>query len=560
MIGSRDYKSECGLAGPAEYEIPKTLVAEQIANPEAGESTVVQTLLRSTIISLNPATGETLAEVPIGTAEDVQQAVARAWKAFPEWARRSYAERGHFILAARHYILDHLEEIVEIIYKETGKPRTEALSSDVMAVLDLMTYYARNTERLLRPEPIPLGKYRLMGRSSYVRYKPLGVVGLISPWNFPFAIPLGEVVMALMAGNTVVLKPSEYTPLVGMKIGQIFQAVGLPEGVLNVVPGDGTTGAALAEAKVKKIFFTGSVATGRKVMMAAAKNLTPVVLELGGKDPMIVCRDADVDVAASAAVWGAFANAGQICASIERCYVDEAIADEFIAKVVEKTRRLRQGPPERMDTDIGPLANERQLQIVQQQVNEAIARGATVLCGGQRNLELEGYYFQPTVLINVDHSFSIMRDETFGPVLPIMTFKTETEAIHLANDSPYGLTASVWTTDIARGQRIAAQLEAGTVMINECAYTHALPQTPWGGVKQSGIGRTHSRWGLMELVELEHVHVNRMAHTKNPWWYGYSRSLYEVLVEFSRTFTSPSWADRLKAIPAVLRGRRLKKY
>jgi succinate-semialdehyde dehydrogenase/glutarate-semialdehyde dehydrogenase len=509
---------------------------------------------------MNPATGETLAEVPIGTPEDIHQAVARAWAAFPEWAERRYAERGRVLLDARQYVLDHLEEIVEVIYKETGKPRTEALSSDVMAVLDLMTYYAKNTEKLLRSERIPLGKYSLMGRSSYVNYKPLGVIGIISPWNFPFAIPVGEVVMALMIGNTVVLKPSEYTPLVGLKIGEIFQAVGLPEGVLNVVPGDGTTGAALAEANVKKIFFTGSVATGRRVMMAAAKNLTPVVLELGGKDPMIVCRDADVDVAASAAVWGAFANAGQICASIERCYVDEAIADEFITKVVEKTQRLRQGPPERMDTDIGSLSNERQLQVVEEQVGDAIARGATVLCGGDRNRELGGYYFQPTVLTNIDHSFSIMRDETFGPVLPIMTFKTEAEAIRLANDSPYGLTASVWTTDVARGKRVAAQLEAGTIMINECAYTHALPQTPWGGVKQSGVGRTHSKWGLMELVELEHVHVNRMARTKDPWWYGYSRQLYEMLVDFSRTFTSPSWVDKLKAIPAVLRGQRLKKY
>jgi len=509
---------------------------------------------------MNPATGETLAEVPIGTPEDIHQAVARAWAAFPAWAERRYAERGRLILAARQYILDRLEEIVEVTYTETGKPRTEALSSDVMAVLDLMTYYAKYTEKLLRSERIWLGKYSIMGRSSYVNYKPLGVIGIISPWNFPFAIPMGEVVMALMIGNTVVLKPSEYTPLVGLKIGEIFQAVGLPEGVLNVVPGDGTTGAALAEAKVKKIFFTGSVATGRKVMMAAAKNLTPVVLELGGKDPMIVCRDADVDVAASAAVWGAFANAGQICASIERCYVDQAIADEFITKVVEKTQRLRQGPPERVDTDIGSLSTERQLQVVEEQVGDAIVRGATVLCGGDRNRELGGYYFQPTVLTDVDHSFSIMREETFGPVLPLMTFKTEEEAIRLANDSPYGLTASVWTTDIARGKRMAAQLQAGTIMINECTYTHALPQTPWGGVKQSGVGRTHSKWGLMELVELEHVHVNRMARTKDPWWYGYSRQLYEVLVDFSRTFTSPSWVDQLKAIPAVLRGQRLKKY
>lgn len=520
---------------------------------------MLQTLSQRSIVSINPATGQVLAEVPICSAEQVQQAVASAWAAYPAWAGLRFAERGQIMLRARQYIVDHLEEIVELVYKETGKPKTEALSSDVMAVLDLMTYYARMTEKLLRAERIPLGKYAVMGRSSYVNYKPLGVIGIISPWNFPFTIPVGEVVMALMVGNTVVLKPSEYTPLVGLKIGEIFRVAGLPDGVLNVVCGDGSTGAALAEANVSKIFFTGSVATGRKVMMAAAKNLTPVVLELGGKDPMIVCRDADLDVASSAAVWGAFANSGQICASVERCYVDETVADEFIAKVVEKTRQLRQGPSDRLDTDIGSLTNENQLRIVEQQVNDAISRGAHVLCGGERNHELGGYYFQPTVLTNLDHSFPIMRDETFGPVLPIMTFKTEDEAIHWANDSPYGLTASVWTTDIERGKRLATRLQAGTVMINECAYTHALPQTPWGGVKQSGIGRTHSKWGLLEMVQVEHIHVNRMARMKDPWWYGYSPSLYQVLVEFSRKFTSPSWIDKLTVLPALLRGQRIRK-
>jgi succinate-semialdehyde dehydrogenase/glutarate-semialdehyde dehydrogenase len=366
--------------------------------------------------------------------------------------------------------------------------------------------------------------------------------------------------MALMVGNTVVLKPSEYTLLVGLKIGEIFQAVGLPDGVLNVIPGDGSTGEALAEAPVNKIIFTGSVSTGRKVMMAAAKNLTPVVLELGGKDPMIVCRDADLEVAASAAVWGAFTNSGQLCASVERCYVDETIAQEFMAKVVEKTEQLRQGITERLDTDVGSMANENQLRIVEQQVVDAMARGATVLCGGQQNRELQGLYFKPTVLTNVDHSFSIMREETFGPVLPIMTFETEEEAVRLANDTVYGLTASVWTKDIERGKRLASQIEAGTVMVNECAYTHALPQTPWGGVKQSGVGRTHSKLGLKELVAVEHIHVNRLATVKDFWWYGYSEELYQVLVECCRKFTSPSWLDKLKAIPALIRARRLRKY
>jgi succinate-semialdehyde dehydrogenase/glutarate-semialdehyde dehydrogenase len=519
-----------------------------------------QVVAQRAIVSINPATLEKLAEIPIASAEEVNRAVDRARQAFPTWAALRFTQRARYILDARQYILDHLDEIVELICKETGKPKIEALSADVMPALDLMSYYAKHTEKLLKRERIGLGKYNLMGRSSYLVFKPLGVIGIISPWNFPLTIPLGEVVMALMAGNTVVLKPSEYTPLVGLKMGEIFQAVGLPDSALTVVSGDGSTGSALAEAPVNKILFTGSVATGRKVMMAAAKNLTPVVLELGGKDPMIVCRDADLEVATSAAVWGAFTNAGQLCASVERCYVDETIAEEFTAKVVDKVKQLRQGTPERLDTDIGPMANENQLRVVEQQVGEAMARGAQALCGGERNRDLKGLYFKPTVLTNVDHSFSIMREETFGPVLPIMTFKTEEEAVKLANDTSFGLTASVWTTDIERGQRLASQIEAGTVMINECAYTHALPQTPWGGVKQSGVGRTHSKLGLKELVAVEHIHINRLASIKDFWWYGYSEPLYLVLVEFCRKFTSPSWLDKLKALPAMFRAQRLRKY
>lgn len=510
--------------------------------------------------SINPATLEKLGEVRIASSDEVTTAVTQARQAFPDWASRSFKQRAEYILSARRFTLDHLDEIVDLISRETGKPKTEVLAIDIIPAVDVMSYSAKKTAKLLKPERIGIGKYNLLGRASSLHFKPLGVVGIISPWNVPFGIPMSQLAMALMAGNTVVLKPSEYTPMIGLKLGEIFRAVGLPDGVLTVVPGDGSTGAALVEAGANKIIFTGSVATGKKVAAAAAKDLIPVVLELGGKDAMIVLKDADIEAAASGAVWGAFCNAGQVCASVERCYVDETIADEFIARVVEKTKKLRQGAGENQNVDIGAMTNEQQLRIVDDQVSDATRRGAKILCGGERNREMDGLFYKPTVLVNLDHTFPVMQAETFGPVLPIMTFKTVEEAVRLANDSRYGLTASIWTRNIALGKRLATQLQAGTAMINESVYTYAIPETPWGGVKQSGLGHTHAQLGLKELVQTEHIHVNRITWLKDFWWYGYSAEAYLVLADLARYFTSPSLREKLKAIGPLLRGLRLKKY
>ncbi|HYX41211.1 MAG TPA: aldehyde dehydrogenase family protein, partial [Pyrinomonadaceae bacterium] len=411
----------------------------------------------------------------------------------------------------------------------------------------------RRTKRLLRAEKIHIGQYGLMGRTSRILYQPLGVVGIISPWNFPWAIPLGEVVMALMAGNAVVLKPSELTPLTGLKIGDVFKRAGLADGLLQVVTGDGTTGAALVESGIDKIMFTGSVATGKRVAQSAARTLTPVVLELGGKDPMIVCDDANVETAASAAVWGAFSNSGQACASVERCYVHESIAPQFIESVVEKTRALRQNVGTNVETEIGAMSSERQLAVVEEHVSEAVARGAHVLTGGQRAESLSGSFYQPTVITGVDHTMTIMCDETFGPVLPVMTFKTEDEAIKLANDSPFGLTASVWTRDSQRGKRIAEQLEAGTVMVNEVLYTHGIAQTPWGGMKQSGLGRTHGRLGLPELVAPKHVHVNRISRLHDMWWFNYSPRAGRLFRGLARRFATGNVLQTSLLLPQMIR-------
>src|SRR5712691_10932329 len=336
------------------------------------------------LIARDPATGEEIGSATLTMPEDVARAVGRARAAQSAWARVSSRERGRVIMKARGIVLKELEEIALLITRETGKPVAEAISMEIVPTLDLMHYFARHTDSLLRRERIGVGLYGWMGRSSYTVCKPLGVVGIISPWNFPWATPLDEVVMALMAGNAVVLKPSELTPLTGLKIKDVFKRAGLADGVLQVVTGDGSTGAALVGAGVDKIMFTGSVATGKRVAEAAAKYLTPVVLELGGKDPMIVLDDANIENAARGALWGAFANSGQCCAAVERCYVHESIAPQFIKAVVEETKRLRQGDPTVRNSDVGAMTSERQLRIVERHVYEATARGAVALTGGER--------------------------------------------------------------------------------------------------------------------------------------------------------------------------------
>src|SRR5438105_5386 len=360
------------------------------------------------IISYDPATGDEVGRAPLTSTAAVMSAVASAREAQPAWAKTTFRERGRLVMRARTVVLEEMEAIATLISRETGKPVSDAIAMEIVPTLDLMQYFARQTEKLLRPQKIDIGQYGLMGRSSRIFYKPLGVVGIISPWNFPWATPLDEVLMALMAGNAVVLKPSELTSLTGLKIKDVFDRAGLADGLLQVVTGDGSTGAALVGSGLDKIMFTGSGATGKRVAEAAAKYLTPVVLELGGKDPMVVLDDANVKNAARGAIWGAFANSGQACASVERCYVHESIADQFIKEVVAETKSLRQaklgseqgagrGPragspravedatgPAEESIDIGSMTSEQQLRTVERHVHEATARGAIALTGGTR--------------------------------------------------------------------------------------------------------------------------------------------------------------------------------
>jgi succinate-semialdehyde dehydrogenase/glutarate-semialdehyde dehydrogenase len=476
------------------------------------------------IVSINPATMEELGRFAVATSAEVHGAVARARAAAPAWAALSYRNRARYILKVRRALYDRQNEIINIISDETGKPPFEALTTEVFPIADLMSHYAARTEKILREERFTLAVFR--NKRSMITYEPLGVVGVISPWNFPFSIPTGEVVMALMAGNTVVLKPSEFTPLVADAIGRLFASAGFPEGVFEIVQGDGSTGAALVESGVDKLFFTGSVRTGKRIAESAARRLLPVVLELGGKDPMIVCEDAPFERAVKGAVWGAFANCGQVCASVERLYVTAPVAEKFISAVADEVKRLRVGPPSGCKTDIGPLVNENQLKIVSDQVADAVAKGARVLAGGRRREDLGGLFFEPTVLVEVTDSMRVMNEETFGPVLPIKVVRDEEEAIAEANKTRYGLLASVWTSDNERGRRIARRIEAGTVIINDAVYTHGAAQTPWFGVKESGLGVTHGKAGLFEFVRMKHINWDLFPMKSNFWWFPYTDRWY----------------------------------
>lgn len=504
---------------------------------------------KSEIVSTNPATGEELGRVPDMTADDVAAAVERGRAAFQSWRQTSFDERKKLVMRAREVILSELDEIAGLISAESGKPVAEALSMELAPVLDLMQYFAKKASKLLKPRRVDIGLYSLLGRSSKIVYQPLGVVGIIPAWNYPFSIPLGETVMALMAGNSVVLKPSELTSLIGLKIGEIFKKAGAPENLVQIVTGAGPTGAALVDAAPDKIMFTGSVATGKRIAAAAAKNLTSVVLELGGKDPMIVFADANPELAASAAVWGAFCNAGQSCSSVERLYVEESVAEHLTRLIVEKTRKLKLGDGREESTDIGAMSSQRQLDIVKDHVAAFEDEGGRILTGGKS----DGLFHEPTVIAGATNAMRAMREETFGPTLPIATFKTEDEAIKLANDSEFGLTASVWTRDMAKGKRVAEKIEAGSVCVNEVLYTHGIGQTPWGGFKNSGRGRTHGIEGLMELVQPQHIHVNSVAIVPDAWWLPYGADAIETFRGFARYFATGSVFQTARLLPQLLK-------
>ncbi len=508
------------LRGPLERGEP----GGRPARYSSGVATMSST--NEALESLSPTTGELVGSVAVTPADDVAAVVEEVCQVQPVWAQLALKDRGRYLRRAAQAIIDLTQEIVALIAREQGKPRTAAYLMEVLPTIDALHWMADQGPRILADERIRTPQVFLKTKRSSFTYDPLGVVAVIAPWNYPWSIPLQEVAMALMAGNGVVLKPASLTPLIGERIGEIFARAGVPEGIVRVVHGPGTGDALVRSTGIAKVFFTGSVETGRGVGEACAQKMKGSVLELGGKDPMIVLADADLGHAIDGALWAGFANTGQSCSGIERVYVVREVAERFIAGVVARARRLRVGDPLDPDVEIGPMTSREQWEIVSELVEDAVAAGVALECGGP--LEVPGLpeaaFYAPTVLTGVTHDMRIMGEEIFGPVLPIMVVADEHEAVRLANDSDFGLGASIWTQDRAKAQRMAREVQAGMVWINDHMYSHGACQCSWGGIKDSGLGRSHSKFGFYECVNVK-LRVWEPSWTRDLWWQPYDAKL-----------------------------------
>jgi len=478
-----------------------------------------------TIKSWAPATGELLGEVRVSSRDDVRATVARARKAQAAWGVLPVEERCERLLRLRDAIVERADEIVDVVSRECGKPKHDVLSHEVMVTADLLTWYCKNAARILAPREI--GLHLLVHKKSTVNYAPRGVIGVISPWNFPFVIPMGDVVAALVAGNAVVLKPSEVTPLTIQKAKEIFDGTGLPEDLFGVVYGHGEAGAALIESGIQKLVFTGGVETGKRVAAACGANLVPCVMELGGKAPLIACADCDVERTARAIVFGGFVNAGQVCISVERVYAHEAVHDPIVARVKELTNQLRQGDPQGDATvDVGAIIFPKQIEVAEKHIADAVAKGAEIVTGGKKK-DGPGQFFEPTVLTGCNHTMTVMKEEIFGPVVPIQKVGSDDEAVRLANDSHLGLNAYVFTKNRDKGRRLAERIEAGSVLVNDVVVNYAAAEAPFGGIKQSGFGRVHGEDALREMCDARHVFSGRVPEPSgDPLWFPYSAKFY----------------------------------
>ena len=506
-----------------------------------------------TIPSIDPATGRVMASYEKTSPLTVGQLVARARIAQASWAGVSIRERCARIDFLRQEILKARDILADAVVRESGKPRVEALFADVFVALDSAGYFAKNGLASLRPESVGHHNTAAKAKSGTLFYEPLGVAGIISSWNYPLAIPLSQIIAAVAAGNAVVCKTSDFTPECGALIEKLFRDAGFPVDLVTILQGSGEVGQALIEAHPDKIFFTGSVFTGKHVAEACARNLIPSVLELGGKDAMLVLRDAHLDVASSAAVWGSYTNCGQVCLSVERLFVEEAIAEEFIRRCAEKTNKLRLGPGSDPATDIGPLIRRQHVQRMSDLLEDAVRGGAKIVCGGNARPDIGPNFFEPTIVTGVNKSMHLFQDETFGPIMAIQVVKDAEEAVRHANDTEFSLAASVWTGDAEKGKAIARRLKAGTVMVNDVLTGFAIAEAPHGGCGLSGWGRTHGKAGLAEMVYVKYVDVDRLPKTAKPWWFRYGPELQKAADAFLKFEFTGGVAARVRHARAAMK-------
>ena len=506
-----------------------------------------------TLPSRNPATGQILGHYEKTPPAVVSEIVVRARSAQALWAKIPIADRCARLKLLREGIMSSRDMLADAVVNESGKPRVEALFADIFVSLDSAEFFSKSGTAMLRPESVPHHSLAAKAKSGTLTYEPLGVIGIISSWNYPLAIPVSQIIPAVVAGNAVVCKTSEFTPQCGALIEKLFADAGFPKNLVIIIQGGGDVGQSLIDADPDKILFTGSVATGRRIAEACAKRLIPSVLELGGKDAMIVLADADLDVASSAAVWSSYTNCGQVCLSVERLFVERSISAAFATRCVHKTRKLRLGPGSDPATDVGPLIRPQHVQRMTDLIDDAVAHGAKVLCGGRSRPDLGPNFFEPTVIADVDSTMRLFQEETFGPILAIQTVSDSVEAIARVNDSPFALSASVWTRDSDRGKAIAAQIRAGAVMVNDAISYFAIAEAPHGGCKLSGWGRTHGRAGLMEMVQTKYIDVDRLPRREKPWWYRYGADLERAADAFLQFEYRGSLTERLRNAGGALK-------
>jgi acyl-CoA reductase-like NAD-dependent aldehyde dehydrogenase len=478
----------------------------------------------------SPATGQIVGTVPDLGAEAVAELARKGRAAQPQWEAFGYEARAQVLRRAQKWLMDNQERVIETIISETGKTYEDAEFAEIGYAGNAFGFWASNGAKYLEDERVRSSQLLVKGKKLILRHRPLGLIGVIGPWNYPLTNSFGDCIPALMAGNSVILKPSEVTPLTSLLMAEGLRASGLPENVLQIATGRGGTGAALVE-HVDMIMFTGSTNTGRKVAEAAARRLIPCSLELGGKDPMIVLRDADLERAANTAVYYSMQNAGQTCISIERVYAEAPIYDEFVGKVTEKMRALRVGPPAGPGSvEVGAITFPPQLEKIEDHVRDAVEKGARTLTGGHAKHDGGGRFYEPTLLVDVDHTMKIMTEETFGPTLPIMKVANAEEAVRLANDSPYGLGASVFTRDTARGEEIAKRLEAGAANVNDALINYTVLELPMGGAKASGLGTRHAAGGIRKFCAQQAIVITpRLALKREVHMFPYKAKTTRML-------------------------------